>query len=289
MVTQLPVKELIVGSNPTRGAMNEDEFKKKLNPERYRIMRQGSMETAFSGRYWDTEKDGTYHCAACGNPLFRSKDKFDAGTGWPSFRRPLSTVSLEYKQDANPAGEIEMRCKKCHSHIGRLIGGASGHYRANSIALDLEEHDRAAMLEGVKDNLETAKDAYDEQNESREQHADKTSSLSNAFGWLSGFSQFFGGSAVGAVVGATAALLFCHSAATVVQSNVQVSTSTAATTSPPRVPVAPASQGTTVVPPATTTRPQITPATTTIPTGVSTSTSTSTLGSPAATATSTQL
>ncbi|OGG50303.1 hypothetical protein A2763_01410 [Candidatus Kaiserbacteria bacterium RIFCSPHIGHO2_01_FULL_54_36] len=245
--------------------MNDEEFKKRLNPEQYRIMRHGGMEIAFTGRYWKTEERGTYRCAACGNPLFRSKDKFDAGTGWPTFRKSLSDTSLEYKQDANAAGDVEMRCKKCHSNIGLRIS-EDGSYRANSIALDLEESDHAAVLEGVKDNLETAKDTYDDQRESREQDAEQTSAFASALGWISGFSQFFGGAAFGAVVGAAAALFFCYSAGTVVQStNVQISTSTAATTSSPRVPPAAANQGTAVLPPATTTRPPAEAATTTIP------------------------
>ena len=69
--------------------MTEDEWKKKLTPEQYRILREKGTETAFSGKYAEFDEDGIYVCAGCGNPLFASEHKFDCGCGWPSFDEAL--------------------------------------------------------------------------------------------------------------------------------------------------------------------------------------------------------
>ena len=70
--------------------MNDDELKKKLTPEQYKVMREGGMEPAFTGKYWDEHEKGMYKCAACGQILFSSDAKFDSGTGWPSFTEPAN-------------------------------------------------------------------------------------------------------------------------------------------------------------------------------------------------------
>ncbi len=110
--------------------MDEEEFRKKLTPEQYRILREKDTERAYSGKYWDQKDAGLYTCAACGQVLFLSLSKLDAGNGWPTFKKPAHGKAVELKNDA---GKTEVCCKKCGSHLGYREGE---HLRANSGALD---------------------------------------------------------------------------------------------------------------------------------------------------------
>ena len=89
--------------------MDEQNFKNKLNSEQYRVMRKKETEAPFSGKYVHENKDGTYVCMACGNPLFSSDSKFDSGTGWPSFDKAIEG-SVKYKPDGS---QTEILCAKC--------------------------------------------------------------------------------------------------------------------------------------------------------------------------------
>lgn len=132
--------------------MTEEEFKEKLTPEEYRILRERGTETAFSGKYVNEHAKGTYRCRACGAELFSSETKFDSGTGWPSFTEPASRAHLpsrqagvKFKEDkSHGMSRVEVMCKHCGSHLGHIFddgpkekGGKR--YCINSACLELEK------------------------------------------------------------------------------------------------------------------------------------------------------
>lgn len=127
----------------------EGEWKEKLSPEAYRIMREKGTEPAFMGAYWDEHAKGVYKCAACGNELFSSDTKFDSGTGWPSFTDPVKLKNIELKEDLSyDMKRTEVLCKKCGSHLGHVFDDGPGlggkRYCINSVCLELERNDPAA-------------------------------------------------------------------------------------------------------------------------------------------------
>lgn len=120
------------------------EWKKILSPGVYSIAREQGTEYAFSGKYWKTDVKGTYYCAVCGNPLFRSGAKFASSCGWPSFfetMRPNSVIYLN--DDTHGMDRTEVRCGRCDSHLGHIFddGPPPTHKRfcMNSAVLDFEE------------------------------------------------------------------------------------------------------------------------------------------------------
>ncbi len=100
----------------------DQEWREQLTPEQYHILRQAGTERPFTGEYVDTEEDGLYACAACGNPLFSSDTKFHSGSGWPSFWDVISQGNVETHEDlSHGMRRTEILCARCGGHLGHLF------------------------------------------------------------------------------------------------------------------------------------------------------------------------
>src|SRR5207245_8495190 len=111
-------------NNQTSGKPSPEELKKKLNPEQYRVTQQCGTEPPFRNAYWDNHKPGIYVDVVSGEPLFSSLDKFDSGTGWPSFTQPVKgTHVVEKKDSALGMVRTEVRSKMADSHLGDVFAG----------------------------------------------------------------------------------------------------------------------------------------------------------------------
>lgn len=100
----------------------DEQWKQLLTPEEYRILRQHGTEAPGSGCFLQTKDPGTYVCAGCGNPLFKSGEKFESGTGWPSFTSPISKEAVsEYDDRAYGMRRTEVRCARCDGHLGHVF------------------------------------------------------------------------------------------------------------------------------------------------------------------------
>ena len=122
----------------------EEEWRRELTPEQYRVTREKGTERPFSGEYENTKEAGTYVCVACGNPLFRSETKYDSGSGWPSFYEPLSDESVTTESDERHFMErTEVLCSRCDAHLGHVFDDGpqptGQRYCMNSVALKLEK------------------------------------------------------------------------------------------------------------------------------------------------------
>jgi peptide-methionine (R)-S-oxide reductase len=101
---------------------SEEEWKKELTPEQYRILREKGTERAFTGKYWDNHEIGIYICAGCGTELFESDTKFDSGCGWPSYFEPIDSSRIIYKEDKSfGMTRTEVMCAKCDGHLGHVF------------------------------------------------------------------------------------------------------------------------------------------------------------------------
>ena len=124
---------------------SDAEWRERLSPEQYAVLRKAGTEPPFSGEYVDADEDGLYRCAACGNALFESRVKFHSGTGWPSFTEAVSPDAVELVEDRSHGMiRTEARCSRCHSHLGHVFDDgpreAGGRrWCMNSVALDLEQ------------------------------------------------------------------------------------------------------------------------------------------------------
>ena len=118
---------------------DEEEWKKKLTPEQYHVLREKGTEAAFTGPLLHEGRDGTYRCTACGNPLFASGAKFDSGTGWPSFDQAIPGSVQLVADDEHGMHRTEVVCTRCGSHLGHLFDdgptGTGKRFCMNSVCL----------------------------------------------------------------------------------------------------------------------------------------------------------
>jgi peptide-methionine (R)-S-oxide reductase len=123
---------------------SDEEWKRTLTKEQYEVLRKGCTEPAFNNEYFDCKKEGVYECAACHLPLFASHDKYDSGTGWPSFTQPIAQENIARTEDRKlPYKRIKVTCPRCGSHLGHVFDDGPQpcglRYCMNSASLHLKK------------------------------------------------------------------------------------------------------------------------------------------------------
>jgi len=122
----------------------DQQWRDQLSEDEYQVCRKHGTESAFSGEYADCKKEGSYVCTCCGEPLFNADTKFDSGTGWPSFWKPISETAIEETEDNKLfMKRVEVHCNKCDSHLGHVFPDGPQptglRYCINSVSLKLKE------------------------------------------------------------------------------------------------------------------------------------------------------
>ncbi len=128
--------------------LTEDEWRQRLSPEQYMILRQKGTERAFTGKYEKNKQAGLYKCAGCGLPLFVSDTKYDSGSGWPSFTAPAAADAVEAHRDVSHGMvRTEVTCARCAGHLGHVFPDGPGpeglRFCINSASLDFEPDERS--------------------------------------------------------------------------------------------------------------------------------------------------
>ena len=123
--------------------LTDDEWRRKLTPEQFQVARQGGTERAFTGKYHDTKAPGIYNCICCETPLFESDTKYDSGSGWPSFFKPISDDAVITETDRSfGMVRTEVKCATCDAHLGHVFPDGPQptglRYCMNSASLDLD-------------------------------------------------------------------------------------------------------------------------------------------------------
>ncbi len=131
---------------------SDKEWRERLTPEQYRVLREAGTEAPFSGELLTNKAEGEYLCAGCGEPLFASDGKYDSHCGWPSFTRPVDeTAVAELSDDSHGMRRVEVRCAKCDGHLGHVFPDGPGpeglRYCINSAALEFARPGEASWGE----------------------------------------------------------------------------------------------------------------------------------------------
>ena len=125
--------------------MTNEDYRDKLSPEAFHVCRENGTEAPFSGEYYNNKDDGLYRCICCDTPLFYSDTKFDSGTGWPSYFECVEDAITEVRDISYGMTRVEVRCKKCDSHLGHLFPDGPEptglRYCINSVCLNFEKEE----------------------------------------------------------------------------------------------------------------------------------------------------